>query len=168
MAVFKVIHSKNTKQNPYTFAPKYHDENSLYDVIDYCCNPSKARNGYIGGFGIGAFDIAEQMDGLAKAYGKAEGIRLRHMVLAFEPEEKITPEYAFQIAYQVAWYYGREYQIMFAVHQDRPHLHIHFVMNMVSFIDGRKYGGKKADYYAFIRHIYITLETYGISVKLEE
>lgn len=166
MAVFKVIHSKNTKQNPYAHSPKYHDENSLYDVIDYCCNPSKARNGYIGGFGIGAFDIADQMNGLAKAYGKAEGIRLRHMVLAFEPGEKITPEYAFQIAYQVAWYYGREYQILFAVHQDKPHLHIHFVMNTVSFIDGYKYAGKKEDYYAFSKYLQNVLETFGINLTL--
>lgn len=164
MAVLKVIHRKNAGSNQYIDTPKYHDENSLFDVISYCCNPAKAKSKLIGGFGISIPNAAEQMDGLARSYGKADGIRLRHMVLSFEPGERIVPEFAFQIAYQIAWYYGCKYQIVFAVHQDKPHLHIHFVMNTVSFVDGHKYAGKKEDYYAFLQHIRLILAVYGIDL----
>ena len=33
----------------------------------------------------------------------------------------------------------REYQILYCTHVDSDHTHIHFVMNTVSFLDGRKY-----------------------------
>lgn len=113
MAVFKVMHRKNTPKSPKFPGKKYHDENSLYDVIPYCCNPQKTKSGYIGCFGASVPYAAEQMDKLAIAYGKACSIRLRHMMLSFGPGERITPFLAYQIAYQAAWYYGREYQILF-------------------------------------------------------
>ena len=85
MAVFKVMHRKNTPTSPKFPGKKYHDENSLYDVIPYCCNPQKTKSGYIGCFGASVPYAAEQMDKLAIAYGKASSIRLRHMMLSFGP-----------------------------------------------------------------------------------
>lgn len=166
MAILKINHSGNTPLYSDRTAPKYHDGNSLHDVISYCCNPNKARSGLIGGFGINVRYAAEQMDGLARAYRQADGIRLRHMELAFEPRERISPENVFLIAYKVAWYYGQEYQILFAVHEDTPHRHIHFVMNTVSYLDGHKYPGRKEDYYRFCGYVGEVLDPYRITVRL--
>lgn len=162
MALLKVMHNKNTPVSPRFQGKKYHDENSLYDVISYCCNPEKTQSGNIGCFGANVQYAAEQMGRLAQTYGKANGIRLRHMVLSFEPGEKVTSTGAYQIAYQAAWYYGREYQVLFAVHEDKKHLHIHFVMNTVSYLDGHKYAGKCEDYYNFLDHLRKILEPFGI------
>lgn len=166
MAVLKIIHGQNAESLSTHDNPKYHDENSLYNVIAYCCNPAKAKSGLIGGFGIDPPYAAEQMDALARAYRKADGIRLRHMVLSFNAannaEKRIRPDMAFYIAYQAAWYYGQTYQILFAVHEDKPHRHVHFVMNTVSFQDGHKYAGKKEDYYSFQRYLQRILADYGI------
>lgn len=166
MAILKVNHSKNTLPYWGSTVPKYHDVNSLHDVISYCCNPDKAKSGLIGGFGINVRYAAEQMDGLAWAYRQADGVRLRHMELAFEPGERISLENVFLIAYKVAWYYGQEYQILFAVHEDTPHRHIHFVMNTVSYMDGHKYPGTKEDYYRFRDYVGEVLYPYRITARL--
>ena len=165
MAVFKVMHRKNTPTSPKFPGKKYHDENSLYDVIPYCCNPQKTKSGYIGCFGASVPYAAEQMDKLAIAYGKACSIRLRHMMLSFGPGERITPFLAYQIAYQAAWYYGREYQILFAVHENKQLLHVHFVMNTVSYLDGHKYAGKREDYYEFQDYLIQILKPFGIDIS---
>ena len=79
MAILKINHSGNTPFYSGSTANKYHDDNSLYEVIAYCCDPRRAISGLIGGFGIDVRYAAAQMDGLARAYRQADGIRLRHM-----------------------------------------------------------------------------------------
>ena len=69
---------------------------------------------------------------------------------------------ALDIARQAAAYYGSQYQIIYAVHMARDHPHIHFVMNTVSYVTGRKYPGDKADYYAYQKHLKDTLHPYGL------
>ncbi len=57
-----------------------------------------------------------------------------------------------ELAKEMAAYYGKEYQIVFAVHVKPDSLHVHFVMNAVNYITGLKHKGKKDDLYAFIMH----------------
>jgi hypothetical protein len=51
------------------------------------------------------------------------------------------------IADYVCALYCENYQIFYAIHRHPTHNHIHFVMNPVNYRNGRKYGGKKKDYY---------------------
>lgn len=164
MAILKVNHGGNTPFYSGSTTKKYYDENALYDVITYCCDPGKAISGLIGGFGINVQYAAAQMDGLARAYRQADGIRLRHMELSLAPKERISAKRLFRIAYDVAQYYGWEYQILYAVHEDTPNKHVHFVMNTVSYRDGHKYAGKREDYYRFRNHVAAVLEPYGFNV----
>ncbi len=47
--------------------------------------------------------------------------------------------YAYILGWQIAAYYAHRYQIVFGVHENTENLHIHFVFNTVSFVDGLKY-----------------------------
>ncbi len=69
-------------------------------------------------------------------------------MLSFDPEEKITPEKAKSIADTIIQYYRMEYQIVYAVHMDPYHVHIHFVMNQIGW-DGNRYRGDKEDFFEF-------------------
>ena len=80
--------------------------------------------------------------------------------------QELSPFVAYQIAYQAAWYYGREYQILFAVHENKQLLHVHFVMNTVSYLDGHKYAGKREDYYKFQDYLIQILKPFGIDISL--
>lgn len=146
---------------------KYHDEQAIDDVIDYVLQEYKVEGGDIGGFSVNPLFAADQFDMIAEIYGKNYGIRLRHMILSFSPEEKISLFDAKNIAYQVAGYYGSHYQIVWACHTDTRCLNIHMVMNTVSYQNGMKYEGSKADYYGFEKHINMVLQQYGTYVVMK-
>lgn len=129
---------------------KYFDENSYHDVIDYIFNHAT----YIDGAGIDSLETAaDEMLNTAIHFDKNSGKRLRHSVLSFADWEVVTPEMADAFAREIIQHYAPEYQIVYAVHTNQDNLHIHFVMNQISYVDGHRYRGQKQDYRAFEKHM---------------
>lgn len=162
MAVFKVITEVPLLYQQHGITKKYHDEAAIADVISYILNAQKTQGKYFGGLAVNLNVAAEQMQTIAAVYGKTKGIHLRHMVLSLSQSERVTPDQAQIIAYRAACWYASEYQIIYAVHTGGENLHIHFVMNTVSYMTGKKYEGKKQDYYAFQTYLKDILLDYGI------
>lgn len=154
MPILKVIYHQDEAMVQRTGARKYQDDLALDDVISYCMVPSKTPTCVIGGFGVNLNQAAYEMKRLSEAYGKFRGLRLRHMILSFSKQEierfrSHVYDSLSRIAYYAASYYGGQYQIIYSLHEDSANLHIHFVMNVVSFLTGKKYSGTKEDYYRF-------------------
>ena len=134
--------------------------------------PARAKipSELVSGFGVNISQAAYEMERLSEAYGKTEGIHLRHMVLSFSPSEieQLQPDALgeiYKIGTYAAQYYGSEYQIVYSLHEDSGNYHVHFVMNTVSFLTGRKYRGDKADYYRFQDYLKEFLgEYYGMKL----
>lgn len=149
---------------------KYHDPNALGAVVSYCLQEQKIPSELVSGFGVNISQAAYEMERLSEAYGKTEGIHLRHMVLSFSPSEieQLQPDALgeiYKIGTYAAQYYGSEYQIVYSLHEDSGNYHVHFVMNTVSFLTGRKYRGDKADYYRFQDYLKEFLgEYYGMKL----
>lgn len=146
---------------------KYHDDQTVTDVMDYVLREDKVQEGCVGGFAVNPSLAADQFKMVAEAYGKNFGVRLRHMILSFSPTETVDLNDAKNIAYQVASYYGHDYQIVWACHTDARCLNVHMVMNTVSYQNGMKYDGSKSDYYGFEKHINTVLQPYGTYVKMK-
>lgn len=73
-------------------------------------------------------------------WDKDSGRMYMHSVLSFHKDEYITPEQALEIGIQLASedpFYSK-YQTLISVHQEKLHIHLHFVTNTVSYIDGHK------------------------------
>ena len=102
------------------------------------------------------------MHDVAVAYEKNSGLRLRHSILSFAPNENVSAAEAAEIAQEAINYYGDAYQIISAVHEDTDDIHIHFVMNQISYVDGSRYRGKKSDYYQYQKHLKKILSENGI------
>lgn len=165
MSHLKVRHRQS---NHYT-GSKYQDDNAIHDVLAYIFNPAKTPSHYIGGIAVDPRNAEYEMTTLSALWGQAKGIRLRHMILAFDRTElgrsrKTALYYANALAFQVAQFYGSSYQIVYAVHEDTPKPHIHFVMNTTNYRTGRKYPGTHADLYQFIAHINTLLEPFASKV----
>ena len=158
MAIYRVIHRPE----------KYHDWNAIRDLLQYVTSPKKAKNGLIFGGALCPNIAAYSMEGLCRAFDKTEGLLLRHSILSFSPEERIDAWDAADIATRAIRYYKQQYQILAAVHEDRPHIHIHFVMNTLNYRTGKKYPGDRADYYGFLAYLGKILKPYGLKVKLEK
>ena len=146
---------------------KYHDDQAIEDVMNYILREDKVREGYMGGFAVNPSMVEDQFEMIAEVFGKNYGVRLRHMILSFSPSEEIDLHDAKNIAYRVASYYGNDYQIVWACHTDARCLHVHMVMNTVSYQTGMKYDGSKADYYGFERHINTVLQPYETYVEMK-
>ena len=131
---------------------KYFDDNALNHVINYCLRDNKTPDGYIGGFGVNINQADLEMELLAKSYGRYDKKRLRHFVLSFSSKEarKLSKKYCYEELNKIGWYaarfYGNEYQIIYAVHQDAEHPHIHFVQSMINYRTGMKYRGERGEY----------------------
>lgn len=59
-------------------------------------------------------------------------------------------------------HYQSDYQILSAVHENTDHIHIHFVMNRISYLDGSRYQGKKRDFHQFQNHLRRIMAPYNI------
>ncbi|MDO5439827.1 MAG: relaxase/mobilization nuclease domain-containing protein [Erysipelotrichaceae bacterium] len=144
-------------------------KDSLKRVTEYAANPEKtefddlkasigyAVNGEKTGFGdekvylttgirCNAAAAFEEMTAVKEAFGKTSGNVAYHAYQSFKPGE-ITPELCHQIGVELAeklW--GDQYQVLVATHLDKEHLHNHFIINSVSFTDGKKFNDNKAAY----------------------
>lgn len=147
---------------------KYQDDAARDDVVNYCMQSNKAPSSYMGSCGVSLSQPAYEMQRIAEAYGKDCGLRLRHTVLSFSGEEKRklgrfkkgVLGQLYRIGLYALQYYKDKYQMLFVIHEDTVHYHIHFVMNTVSYVDGAKYRGDKSDYYGFLSYLGTFLKSY--------
>lgn len=88
-----------------------------------------------------------------------------HAHQAFKPGE-VTPEQAHRIGMEFArQMWGERFEVVVGTHLDRGHLHNHFVVNSVSFLDGGLYHDNKKSYYGGIRMLSDQLcREHGLSV----
>lgn len=157
MAVLKIVNQ----------AKKYHDHMAYEDLVSYCTVSRKCPYHCISGRAVNPKNAALAMQSVARVYEKDQGVRLRHIILSFSPAEldktcDADVDSANKIAWEIMGYYSRNYQILACVHTNKKHLHIHFIMNMVSYLDGKKYPGDKRDFYRFQSYVKAVLIPYGI------
>lgn len=88
----------------------------------------------------------EEMLAVKKQYQKEEGILAFHGYQSFKPNE-VTAQQAHEIGINLAkelW--GDRFQVIVTTHLNKDHIHNHFVINSVSFVDGKRYYDNKATY----------------------
>lgn len=141
---------------------KYKNEDAKELVAEYILDSRKTISGYIGGYAISPECPAQSMMLISEQFKKSHGVQLRHFVLAFSPYELTDPAIANEIGIRIAQLIGREYQVLYAVHENCDHLHIHIMANSVSYIDGHRYSGKHEEYSALKKGIHNILRDYGI------
>ena len=102
---------------------------------------------YVTGINCSPDHATVEMNAVKRKFGKTDGVIAYHGYQSFAQGE-ITPDQAHQIGIRLAnelW--GSRYQVVVATHLDKQsHLHNHFLVNTVSFKDGKKYHRTKEDY----------------------
>ena len=138
---------------------------ALTDVIDYAEDGAKTHNKvYVSGINLSP-DIARDLMVMTKLqFGKTDKILAYHGYQSFLPGE-VTPDMAHEIGIKLAerlW--GDRFQVLVTTHLDHEHIHNHFCLNSVSFVDGKKFrGGSKAYWIMRAESDKICAE-YGLSV----
>ena len=129
---------------------KYKDSYAIENLIKYTVTDKKRKKDcrYRGGHGayyMNAKKAAEQFRIVQRYYKKQTGKRVHHMIISFE--EGIDDLYAMDsLAKIIVYDILREYQSVYAIHEDTDNLHIHIVWNAVNFVTGKKWHISKSEF----------------------
>ena len=110
----------------------------------------------------------QEMINVKKQFFKTDGIQCFHAVQSFVAGE-VTPEQAHKIGMKLAeelW--GNKFQVVVTTHLNTDNLHNHFVLNSVSFLDGKKFYNTKKDYAIMRKTSDRLCEEYGLNVLSQE
>ena len=112
-------------------------------VMKYCAQDQKTVDELSGqklvsGINCDGGNATTEFLATKAAYNKMDGINFYQYVQSFHPRENITPRQAHQIASEFAEKAWPGYEVQVSTHCDAQHIHSHFVINSVSFVDGRK------------------------------
>lgn len=156
---------KTTNPETIPSAPEANRE-ALEDVIAYAGREAATnQRQLVTGVNCTAGTARSEMIAVKKRFRKEDGTIAYHGYQSFR-EGEVTPEQAHRIGIRLAeelW--GERYQVLVATHVDKEsHTHSHFVINTVSFVDGRKFYRSNEDY-ARMREVSDRLcREYGLSV----
>ena len=137
----------------------------LKQALDYITVPEKTGGGrLVGSLNCQQEQVYEQMRQTKEQFGKTDQRQGYHLIISFV-EGEVDADTAFEVIGKFAKeYLGRDYEALYAVHDNTDHVHGHIIFNSVSFRDGRKYRYKKGDWAKEIQPVTNRLcEEYGLS-----
>ena len=139
MAITKILYLNEAQ----TGNPAGHLKNAL----EYIQNPEKTEERVlVGSINCLPETAFEQMMDTKVTYGKTDKRQGFHIMISFVPGEA-TEEQVFDIVGRFAEeYLGDKYEAVYAVHNDKEHIHGHIVFNSVSFETGAKYDYRKGEW----------------------
>ena len=133
-------------ENPEKTVEVKDDPNDLSNLFRYVTREDKTdEKQYVTAINCLKEIALQQMIITKKQFRKTDGYIAWHGYQSFQPGE-VTPEQCHAIGVQFAkemW--GDRFQVIVTTHLDKEHLHNHFCINSVSFIDGKKYNYDKRE-----------------------
>ena len=121
---------------------------SLTAVLSYAARAEATGNRrLVTGINCSSTHAISDMIAIKRAFSKMDGTVAYHGYQSFR-EGEVTPEQAHEIGVRLAQeLWGDRYQVLVATHMDKPtHVHNHYVLNTVSFVDGKKFFRSRQDY----------------------
>jgi len=137
MVIFK--YSSNTYNDEIVFNGK---PNVVLRLLNYVFDPLKTSEYFSGARGVygNLEQIEPQFYRTQILFNKTNGEKLSHLIVTFSKDlnfNKYDIKYAADI---LADYIGQTHQLFYSAHINRKkNLHIHFIINSVSFLNGEYY-----------------------------
>lgn len=157
MAITKILTINDCGEK---FAGKH-----LKQAITYIIGGEKTQGGrYVTGINCQPQEAFRQMKMTKQKYGKTDKRQGYHLIISFE-EKKLEPGLAFEIVGKfVEEFLGKEYEAIYAVHDNTDYTHGHIIFNSVSYRNGRKFRYERGDWAKVIQPITNRLcKEYGLS-----
>lgn len=122
-----------------TTAKEYLDED-LYAAIQYVENDDKTdQTMFVSGINCSKHNAYNEMIAVKRRFGERGKNIAYHGYQSFASGE-VTPKEAHEIGIETArQMWGAKYQVVVTTHLNTDNIHNHFVINSVSFVDGKKF-----------------------------
>lgn len=147
----------------------------LKNTINYIINPSKTADGlYSGALNCVVDNVLSEMVRTKEHFGKTSDSRHDrlgyHFCISFPPDCGITEDVAYNILKEFCEeYLGSSYETVFAVHNDKDHIHGHLCFNSVDYKSGKKYRYENGDWASYIQPLVDSIcKKHGISTLQED
>lgn len=113
-------------------------ESSLYTALG--CNRDNFANSIL---------VTRKLNGKSYSRLKPNTILAHKMSISFHPKDNPDYQTAFNIAKEFAehFIYSKGYEVLFAVHTDREHIHAHFLISNCNIKTGKSYRRSQHDLY---------------------
>ncbi|TYQ17833.1 UNVERIFIED_CONTAM: hypothetical protein Cloal_0205 [Acetivibrio alkalicellulosi] len=109
-------------------------------AIDYIQNPDKTLPNLIKGKNCSPNTVYNEFVITKQNFKKEIGRQFIHFTQSFSPKDKVTPDMIIKIADKLLEHECfKDFQVVYATHIDKEHLHTHFIINSVSFNTGKKW-----------------------------
>ena len=141
-------------------------ESALSDLINYTSRDDATNlKQFVSAINCDISTVREEMIRTKERFEKRGGTVAYHGYQSFA-EGEVTPELAHHIGCELAeelW--GDKYEVLITTHLDKDsHIHNHFVINTVSWVDGKKYHRTKQDYFQMREVSDRLCREYGLSI----
>lgn len=99
----------------------------------------KSTQGVVRGVGTGNINPCLAMELVRLAHKKTENRQYIHFAYSPDPNLEISQNDLYDISYQICRAAFSEYQVFYGIHTNTNHIHTHFIINTVSYKDGRMF-----------------------------
>ena len=114
----------------------YKNPDAIKKLYEYMINPVKT-SGLTGCYNALPGQEIYMMKHVKRLFGKDDGRQLLHFIISLSPNSNISEEAMFEKSSCIASCFYK-HQVVFSVHSDTPHIHSHFMVNTISFLDGSR------------------------------
>lgn len=137
---------------------KYNTDQSLKNICRYCITDKSIKgsidtNQLVQYWGTGRVlknidSICEEMIFTQKYYGKNSKRRIYQIIVSFPVDftDKLLID---KIAKYLTHHFFVAYEVIYGIHDNTKHLHIHFAVNAVSYLTGKKWHMSKKEMIAW-------------------
>ena len=135
MSIYRIINGKNN------------DIDFLEKKRKYITDDVKTDDGKLVGTSACLYEHGiDDWISVKKAYHKSNGKQGEHIAISLTPDRKsVSNEEYLKVAEEVADLLFHNYNCIYAVHIDSTYRHIHFLVNSVSYVDGKRFHSSKSD-----------------------
>lgn len=115
----------------------YVNDDAVENTIEYALRMRDWR--LAGGYGItltNYYDIVNQFYKVKNKYGVIGGKQVMHFMFSVDRTTFLSTDPVRKLGYLLGKYFANERQVLFGIHTDTDHLHIHMIVNTIAFTNG--------------------------------
>lgn len=93
--------------------------------------------------------VTRKLNGKSYSKHKENSILAHKMSISFHPDDNVKYKDAYKIAEHFAEHFihSKGFEVLFAVHTDTPHVHVHFLISNCNMVTGKSYRRSQRDLY---------------------
>ena len=114
--------------------------------------------------------VTRKLNGKSYSKHKENTLLAHKMSISFHPDDNVKYKDAYKIAEDFAEHFihSKGFEVLFAVHTDTPHVHVHFLISNCNMVTGKSYRRSQRDLYEMSEYFGKKCLEYGFTNSVRE